>query len=1572
MIKLAGPSQTNCLMCTKYFDCKDSQKSVLYSCTRFSTSKTSAKVGKALLKDVLDGHDYDEVSGLFVPEENSKQFDIEKILKKELSSTSMVSSDLRVNDGDFKRAPNFYKFCVSDNYLKQKPYVEQALIGLRVFCEYCTRCSDLEWMNHSHKVNDSLAKLERKVSMLEYGICPNCKVTKTALIKSKELNRYDECALVLGQRCVTADTRILTSDGLMHIAEYAKHRHAGFSNMHLQVHNGKYFEQTSHFYVGRPEPIYSLVSHNGLELRGTKDHPVQLHDSSFKRLSEITSNDIVRIEINQQVFGNKHVARDFILQEMQLRLKDGYPKTFLKKFSTLDDDIYKVLGLWIAEGRRADIFNNDQNVLDFCEKTFRKYVNGHFIKRTDNSISLRKSAGYTFLSILLGYTSTKSLSSGSEHKLIPYIVRTGTKAHQAAFLSGLFEGDGCAMLSEKMYGVIEHMTISKTLNADLSAMLLNFGIYHSVRRRMTWATNGTEKQISKPSYEVLITGNLYLKRFSRQIGFMSERKNSTVAKMFRKYTSGHYNKVPFTFENLNFLKPRLISLLEDVRKNIGAFQIDHFGSTHLVKKTRCMGLSTIFGYGSNFTIGFSIHKLLSSSERAVTKRKLRLICNKLLEFKAYLTDDNALEAQLLLSYTSNNVLFSRVRKCIKTSAIEPTYDFTLPETHKFITNGFVSHNSGKSAWLGMAAAYVTHWLIMLQKPNEIYGLLDANILHISFISLTAAVARDTLWEPYYGHLVESPWFSEYHSFLKHRGTQLGLGEEGLFKLKDTFVLYRHRRITAYPAGPDKRTLRGRTRAFACIPGNTLISTNIGLIRMDSIVPGIRVNVGKINAEVSVHKHTGKKLLWRLKLLSGQELYASKDHKVVVYENGEFKKRKIEELNVSTDKVCYGLGGEFPIQLNLTECIKTTESFCQDVLNSSEDLVLPEFMTSNLASVIGYLVADGNTAKGIHFNCWKHDHFNEFTQVFKIAPFEYDSKKRLVYLSDGHKALVFLRALGIESDSCSRSRTIPWSILQAPKHCVSAFLRILFEFGVKTTSSISYSSTSDTLLLQLQQVLLRLGICSKLVNDDGLCSAINICDPSDVATFYYVVESSSTVEVTTTDNKLDWKIPTSKPDVFASSISYVTETEHYVDVYDMTVDCEEHAYQGNGIQISNSIDELGWFPNEANSSKVKMNANEVYVALQRSLLTVRSAARELARKGFNDIPTGYFLNISSPSSARDKIMELLGKSQGSRKIYGLLLPTWRVNPRIKRSDLDEEFRNDPIAAARDLGCEPPLNSSPFISSQDVVSQCMGQKTNPIKILHRQKKRKDGTATRYASVVKLGFGSKPSVLAIDSGISNNSFACCVAHKDQSGNPRITLLTEIMPLPGIPLNFTLIYQNILSQLITERNIMLMASDRWNSDKILSDAESQFEINVRKYSLRYSDMQTFKTYLQDNLMQYPRSKESVENILVYDQSDYPRCFQDRTVEHFILQLLTVQDTGSGVIKGDNLTDDLVRAAMLAVTMVLDPANDDILNVADAEEKQVFNTASMGVYKGFSSGSRSGRSSAGGGSTFGIIRRRG
>ena len=354
----------------------------------------------------------------------------------------------------------------------------------------------------------------------------------------------------------------------------------------------------------------------------------------------------------------------------------------------------------------------------------------------------------------------------------------------------------------------------------------------------------------------------------------------------------------------------------------------------------------------------------------------------------------------------------------------------------------------------------------------------------------------------------------------------------------------------------------------------------------------------------------------------------------------------------------------------------------------------------------------------------------------------------------------------------------------------------------------------------------------------------------------------------------------------------------------------------------AIDEIGWFDNDAQKNKIKDDANEVYIAMERSLLTVRAASNRLVKQGYDNIPTAFFTNVSSPSHARDKIMELVNKAKISKKIFAFHRPTWEMNPDITREDLEDEYRKDYVAADRDYGASPPLANSPLISNIDMVEQCCTVVTNKMENLkYRQHKNKRDEPSRYA-IADIKAINTPTLLALDAGVVNNSFACVVMSIDKTTKfCSVRTMIELQSKQGVPLNFSLIYKNIICPLIKLQNVQLVTTDRWQNLKLLSDIELEHKIHTKQYSLKYTDMTLFKDYIIDKEVLFPKPEwGSTSEILQFNYSEYPKCFVQAPVSHFMLQCVTVQDTGHQVNKGSGLTDDLFRATALGFTMTQDP----------------------------------------------------
>lgn len=147
---------------------------------------------------------------------------------------------------------------------------------------------------------------------------------------------------------------------------------------------------------------------------------------------------------------------------------------------------------------------------------------------------------------------------------------------------------------------------------------------------------------------------------------------------------------------------------------------------------------------------------------------------------------------------------------------EVTYDFHIPNTHRFLTNNFVSHNSGKSILGGgLIPHYHTARILCMQNkkgkrvipykyfhnpPAPFYG---------TFTAVSLGQAMDNLWKPFRGYL-DSPWWKLYFEILDYYGKKLGVE---LYKNNTTYLQFQHKKLAWMCEPPSKKKLRGKTRFF---------------------------------------------------------------------------------------------------------------------------------------------------------------------------------------------------------------------------------------------------------------------------------------------------------------------------------------------------------------------------------------------------------------------------------------------------------------------------------------------------------------------------------------------------------------------------------------------------------------------------------------------------------------------------------------------------------------------------------------------------------------------------------------
>lgn len=371
-----------------------------------------------------------------------------------------------------------------------------------------------------------------------------------------------------------------------------------------------------------------------------------------------------------------------------------------------------------------------------------------------------------------------------------------------------------------------------------------------------------------------------------------------------------------------------------------------------------------------------------------------------------------------------------------------------------------------------------------------------------------------------------------------------------------------------------------------------------------------------------------------------------------------------------------------------------------------------------------------------------------------------------------------------------------------------------------------------------------------------------------------------------------------------------------------------------------LDELGWF-DANNPDKVTLSADGIYKALNNSLLTARNAASSHLKAGYYNIPSAYALNVSSPSSTDDKIMQLVTRHRHSRTILALHAPTWEINPKIPRNDpeLMTAYADDPIAAERDYGANPPMNAAPFISDESIVEKAFGKVKNRVtyEFTHRKSSKENGKMYRAAEVKCYPTSTvHGSVLAIDAGYSDNSFAIAVGHREDK-QIVFDVLVEIMPVKGQNvLHHARIVNSVVYELIKAFNVKYLIADRWNSLFLLHKAMEDFPgLIAEQYSVKYDDFLLYRSYLEGGRITFPmletKSKQLYRDGIGEEGKTYPTMFEYMPAAHLYHQCLTVQDGKRTVEKGSKKTDDLFRAVVLGTTYLLE---DEVIKLLTTEKR--------------------------------------
>lgn len=1542
----------------------------------------------------------------------------ESVIDKIVSSNYDPRVFSLINDGDLIKPDNPVRFMIEPHFMNISLFPRQLQIALNYFAAYCPYCSDHKFIKDGVQVDTPVEEILDRTEFYSNGVCPKCGKTRYEAIQQGLHGNYSTFIGLCGQRCVTGDTYILTSDGLVEMQDIAK-KHAyvaGFQDYNvvdcpaISLEDGT-LAMPSHFYTSeRPDTVYKVFLGNGMELDCTADHPIMTSRGFVATRDLVINEDTVPIYINQQVWGS---SSPLDLPKINRYILDKYfdgrdsDRDFpaASNVTEIDEDIATFLGILAANEYQTSI-DVKSHVAHFCShQTYRLFGDG-------GSYSLiGQPYVKEYFDLLLEGNVFRVNANGvkdyddpdlitTEKHRIPKHIMQSPKNIVCAFLKGLLEatfcgtGSGyCRFYSCDIRGITFRFA-SPTMAKQVSALLHNLGIV------------GVKRGFHSPVC-LMVTDKKSLARLRDEIGTIS--------------------------------------------------------------------------------------------------------------YKGVI-DGAILNSKFEQAEDGDGFYYCKVRNIVKRSKPQVTYDFTVPTYHRFVSNTVVSSNSGKSVSSSIFAAAILAQYISLPNPITFMKQLESVTFRMSFVGLRYQDAFDNLWQDFYNHLINAPWYRMYRQFLDEEGIRLG---RELYKVRDSFAIFSAKGLAVAPSGPDKRYLRGK-----CIQKETYINTSLGFIRIGDLEK--RKNLGKIyiggksHDIVAVEKQTKKKKCLKIMLKNGQYVEATTDHRIPVYsaKTNSLELKEAQELRVG-DFLVTQLGGDFPEEYMfdftfkyrpsyiraaewisdghiftmfdladelgisvsgarghaLDEMLKAgvinkyrqrdehgwelpclyqiNEKFRLEEWNKLRDgsinekkslYVLPTHMTLELARVIGYLLSDGwvngkYTISHVSTSPEKHRDFVRcFTQVFGFSP-NTRLDKRLMYGPSrdlpGYCSefslkpiLKFFEHIGLRHQKAA-TKTIPDCIMQSPRDCVLECVSAMFssDGGISRTSykgRFYYASDSKEMILQLQQLMLKLGYyCS--IRRKGEHLVLNTLESIN----FYEEYTGLNKRIWRDDFALgrnaryafkEYKVPGTRR---IHTKSYINEElgvrpksrfNKWIDkdivftpiksiqkvglktVYDLEIDSKKHLFPANNILVHNtriysSLDEICHFFGKEGS--VKLDPDEVSLALDNSLYTVRSASNKLLPK-YPDVPTAHSINISSPRSKLDKGMRLHKQAKHIPSFFSIRLPTWEFNPNITREDLNDKFLTDPIGAERDFGANPPFGDNLYLPNAADILGIITKKRNSLEVI-KYKTVADslGTKTLYP-IIKVRPNNAPCILACDAGFSKNSFGLALLYRKQieiesidedeqelpsaaANNAdeaeeeeyqEITVccgLLEIQPKDGMPLNFPMIYQFVIKKILENFNVQLVAFDRWQSISLRQSVYQDFGIDAVQYSVNMQDFNNLKEDILSENFIVPKLEQDIQDIISLEK-DLDVLVHNKPVSHLLVQMLTSKDNGRIITKGDETSDDILRAVCLGHSLLWNENYDELFSGYEEEDDDEEDgprtdpTMLVGVGVGNSGGVFGGNSSGGGG----------
>lgn len=331
----------------------------------------------------------------------------------------------------------------------------------------------------------------------------------------------------------------------------------------------------------------------------------------------------------------------------------------------LDKSLAYIMGLLVAEGSCGNtnsiaLSNSDEQIVNI----FLEWINSLGLESKHYKSSLYDYVVHSKqLRNVLKEFGLKICKSGE--KEIPYAVRTSSSEIIKNFIEGYLESE-CYI--DPTNCTIEVCSKSNELLSQLQLIFLAFGILSSLSIKYN-------KNYKRNYYKLVITD---LSSFNEMFKFHTDKQIKRFEDVYNKYSLKNRNTNVDIIPNIKNLLKKLEIELKPYTKSGDRHKLNTYADGY-----RKPSYDTLYEF---INLG-----------------------------KQYLNNSEALKE--LISIYSNNYFYAKIISIDNTKS--KVMDISVPNTHNYIGNGFVCHNTV----LGLYMAFKTHQkvLIIVQKDDLIDG-----------------------------------------------------------------------------------------------------------------------------------------------------------------------------------------------------------------------------------------------------------------------------------------------------------------------------------------------------------------------------------------------------------------------------------------------------------------------------------------------------------------------------------------------------------------------------------------------------------------------------------------------------------------------------------------------------------------------------------------------------------------------------------------------------------------------------------------------------------------------------------